>query len=488
MEYNKHKCSTNEHLEINAFIFCKDCKHYFCDECQNFHSKIFSNHDIIFLNEEEDDIFTGICYEHDHLNKLEYFCKTHNKLCCAKCITKIKDENNGQHKDCDINSLKETKIEKEKKFKENYDNFEEIKKSLGDISDKINIFQEKNNKRKEDLILEIEKEFEILKSALNERENQLLVEVDELFKKSSFEEEIIEENEKLPLKIRKSFDSINDIKNKEIELNSEINYYLEFENNLNKIDELNESINKYNSKKAKIIFEYNNEEILNLIKSFGNLKKENKNDIEQNIIINEFNFIANPLNNLIEEEKDFDIKFEKEKIKKIININNSKYFNIENIKIINIGQLSFQNLYFIKDKDNSSHDINFFSNSKTIFNHELTMKEKLKPGDIGSYDVNLSIRYPKPENTYKIMIYVREKGNDKNLSKPLEISIKLNKNNLQEKYDESINEIYNEFEEKYNISGLFGGEDSSKEKIRELNCDKDEIKKLIDSFTGESDY
>ena len=110
------------------------------------------------------------------------------------------------------------------------------------------------------------------------------------------------------------------------------------------------------------------------------------------------------------------------------------------------------------------------------------MKEKLKPGDIGSYDVNLSIRYPKPENTYKIMIYVREKGNDKNLS------IKLNKNNLQEKYYESINEIYNEFEEKYNISGLFGGEDSSKEKIRELNCDKDEIKKLIDSFTGESDY
>ena len=93
------------------------------------------------------------------------------------------------------------------------------------------------------MILEIENEFEILKSALNERENQLLIEVDELFKKSSFEEEIIEENEKLPLKIRKSFDSINDIKNKEIELNSEINYYLEFENNLNKIDELNKSIN-----------------------------------------------------------------------------------------------------------------------------------------------------------------------------------------------------------------------------------------------------
>jgi len=459
-----------------------------CNKCTNYHKGFLENHLLYNIDKDFEDIFTGFCKEENHINKLEYFCKTHNKLCCAKCITKIKDENNGQHKDCDISSLKETKIEKEKKFKENYDNIAEIEKSLDDITNQIKIFQERNIKDKKDLITEIKKEFEILKNALNEREDHLLSDADELFKKSSFEEEIIKKKEKLSSNIRKSIESINDIQNKEMELNSEINYYIEFENNLNKIDELNESINKYNSNQAKIIFEYNNEEILNLIKNFGNLKKENKNDIEQNIIINEFNFNANPLNNLIEEEKDFDIKFEKEKIKKIININDSKYFNIENIKIINIGQLSFQNLYFIKDKDNSSHDINFFSNSKTIFNHELTMKEKLKPGDIGSYDVNLSIRYPKPENTYKIMIYVREKGNDKNLSKPLEISIKLNKNNLQEKYDESINEIYNEFEEKYNISGLFGGEDSSKEKIRELNCDKDEIKKLIDSFTGESDY
>ena len=471
MEYNndnKYKCSTNEHLEKNAFIFCKDCKHYFCDECQNFHSKIFSNHDIIFLNEEEDeDIFTGICYEHDHLNKLEYFCKTHNKLCCAKCITKIKDENNGQHKECDINSLKETKIEKEKKFKENYDNFEEIKKSLGDISDKINIFQEKNNKRKEDLILEIKKEFEILKSALNERENQLLAEVDDLFKKSSFEEEIIEENEKLPLKIKKSFESINDIEKKEIELNSEINYYLEFEKNLNKIDELNESINKYNLSQTKIIFEYNNDEILNLIKNFGNFKKENKNNIEQSDIINEFNFNANPLDNLINEEKDFDIKFENEKIEKNIYYKESKFFTIENIKIINIGQLSFQNLCFVKDKDNSSDDLNFLSTSKIIYNHELTMEEKLKPNDMSSFDIILNISYPKPGKTYKMMIYVREKDKDKNLSKSLEISIKLINSN-----EELVNKMYNELEEKYNISGLLCGEDFAKEIIRKNNCDK----------------
>jgi hypothetical protein len=485
MEYNKYKCSTNEHLEINAFIFCKDCKHYFCDECQNFHSKIFSNHDIIFLNEEEDDIFTGICYENDHLNKLEYFCKTHNKLCCAKCITKIKDENNGQHKDCDISSLKETKIEKEKKFKENYDNNDGIEKSLDDISNQIKIFQERNIKDKKDLITEIKKEFEILKNALNEREDHLLSDADELFKKSSFEEEIIEENEKLPLKIRKSFDSINDIKNKEIELNSEINYYLEFENNLNKIDELNKSINKYNSSQKEIIFEYNNDEILNLIKNFGNFKKENKNNIEQSDIINDFNFNANPLDNLINEEKDFDIIFENEKIEKNINKKESKFFTIENIKIINIGQLSFQNLCFVKDKDNSSEDLNFFSNSKIIYNHELTMKEKLRPNDMDSFDIILSIKNPKPGKTYKMMIYVREKDKDKNLSKSLEIIIKLNKNNSNE---ELVNKLYNELEEKYNISGLFCGEDNSKKIIRENNCDKDEIMKLINSSNGESDY
>ena len=44
--------------------------------------------------------------------ELEYFCKTHNKLCCAACLSKIKDEKNGQHSDCNVYKIKEIENEK----------------------------------------------------------------------------------------------------------------------------------------------------------------------------------------------------------------------------------------------------------------------------------------------------------------------------------------------------------------------------------------
>ena len=66
-----------------------------------------------------------------------------------------------------------------------------------------------------------------------------------------------------------SIKNIKEIKDKENELISEINYYIEFENNLNKIDELNKSIIKCNTNKSKIIFAYNNNELKNNIKKFG---------------------------------------------------------------------------------------------------------------------------------------------------------------------------------------------------------------------------
>ena len=54
-----------------------------------------------------------LCKENNHNEELIYYCKNHNKLCCSKCITKIKDEENGQHSDCTILNI--TEIEEEKK-------------------------------------------------------------------------------------------------------------------------------------------------------------------------------------------------------------------------------------------------------------------------------------------------------------------------------------------------------------------------------------
>ena len=50
----------------------------------------------------------------NHPNKLEYFCKTHNKLCCTNCIVNIRGKGNGKHKDCNICFIENIKNEKKK--------------------------------------------------------------------------------------------------------------------------------------------------------------------------------------------------------------------------------------------------------------------------------------------------------------------------------------------------------------------------------------
>ena len=113
------KCSSKKHQENNAINYCQECKIYMCNKCDDYHSEIFQNHHIYKLDKDISLIFTGFCKEENHLDKLEYFCKNHNILCCASCITKIKKNGKGQHHDCDICLINEIKEEKKNKLKDN---------------------------------------------------------------------------------------------------------------------------------------------------------------------------------------------------------------------------------------------------------------------------------------------------------------------------------------------------------------------------------
>ena len=226
MEDKAHKCSSIEHSKIDATIFWKTCKVFLCNKClNNFHSKIFPNHQIENLNDEKNDIFTGICYEKNHLSKLDYFCKNHNTLCCAKCISKIKDEDNGQHKDCNIVQIKEIKIEKEKKFKENYEKLKQMSNNLENDIDKFKELKEKINKNKEELIINIQKTFTKIRTDLNEREDKLLNKVEEIYKNLYFDEKNSREIERLSNKVKQILESNNKIKDKNNKLNYEIHKY-----------------------------------------------------------------------------------------------------------------------------------------------------------------------------------------------------------------------------------------------------------------------
>ena len=111
MDIAKKKCSKIKHNDIDAISYCQDCKIYICNKCTIHHQELFDNH-LIYNLDKENEIFFDICKEKNHQQKLEFYCKNHNILCCAACISKINSNGYGQHKDCDIFSLEEIKEEK----------------------------------------------------------------------------------------------------------------------------------------------------------------------------------------------------------------------------------------------------------------------------------------------------------------------------------------------------------------------------------------
>ena len=102
MDNKNLKCSLKKHEEINATSYCQECKIYMCNKCENYHSELFQNHHEYKLDKNINEIFTGFCQEKNHLEKLEFYCKNHNKLCCSSCIAKIKREGKSQHTDCNV--------------------------------------------------------------------------------------------------------------------------------------------------------------------------------------------------------------------------------------------------------------------------------------------------------------------------------------------------------------------------------------------------
>ena len=340
MEYKKIKCSSKEHEQIHANIYCRKCDIFMCKKCESIHSHLCQNHQTFLFEKDIEEIFTGFCKEKEHNDELQYFCKTHNQLCCAACIAKIQNKETGNHKDCDVCIIEEIKDIKKYKLNEN---IKKLKEFSNIIEESINLKRmiDTVNENKEKLKLNIQKIITKIRNELNNREDEILLAVDKEFNNNYFNNEIMKDLEKLPKKVEISLEQGKKVKELD-KNNNKLSFYvyncIKIEKNINEINVIKENIKKcYNSKYLEIKFYPSEDEIskfLESIKSFGQL----------NIIKNTGFF---QLSSIIKD--DFDkqnsiIKWIKEKVNK--------------------NEIKFELIFKMKENGSDSEDFHKFCDKK----------------------------------------------------------------------------------------------------------------------------
>ena len=184
--------------------------------------------------------------------------------------------------------IEDIKEEKKKKLKDNIKNLENLSNNIDNIINELKALFEEINKSKDELKLNIQNTFTKIRNALNEREDELISEVDKIYNEKFFNEDIIKESIKLPNEIKKSLGkgkSIDDEWNDDEKLSSHISQSDSIETNIKTINKVYDNIKKCNSNKEfKIEFSPKDgslKDFLLTINTFGCLmenKKENKKE------------------------------------------------------------------------------------------------------------------------------------------------------------------------------------------------------------------
>ena len=285
MEFDIQKCSSKDHSNNDAFIYCYNCQIYLCKKCESFHSNLFQNHSLYKLDQNIKDIFTGYCQKDNHNQILEFYCKTHNELCCASCICVLKGKGKGQHSSCEICFLEDIKEAKKNKLKDNINILEELSvkldESINNLKNAFNKIDERNEKTK----IKFMEIFTKLRNILNQTEDELLSDIDSEFKNNFFDKDFVKSAEKLPKKIILSLEKGKKIDgdwDNENKLNLLINDCIKIEKNIQDIKTINENIEKFRKSNDNIHIQYEeknyDDEINYHLQILKNIFKENKSN------------------------------------------------------------------------------------------------------------------------------------------------------------------------------------------------------------------
>lgn len=293
MSVQEKKCFSKDHEETPSF-YCMECEIYMCKNCKDLHSKLFKYHKEYSLDKDINLIFNGYCKEKNHLDKLEYYCKTHNKLCCSACIAKIKRNDKGQHTDCEVYVIEDIKDSKKGILQNNIKYLEDLSKNIQTSIKELKVLFGKINESKEALKVKVQETFTKIRTQINEREDELLLEVDQLYEETYVSDNVIRDLDNLPNRIKSSLDKgqiISKDWEKENKLNSLIHGCINIEDNLDYINKVYQIMKKSkNEMKTNIKF-FPEEKIdiskfLDKIVKFGKLYKDNElNEIDEHKIM-----------------------------------------------------------------------------------------------------------------------------------------------------------------------------------------------------------
>ena len=162
-------------------------------------------------------------------------------------------------------------------MKENIKYLEEYENKIENSIEELKKLLEKINKDKEDLKLNIQKIFTKMRNILNNREDELLIEVENKFNEIYFKEEIIKNSETIPKKIKKFLDigkKIDNEWNENNKLRYLINDCINLENNIKIREEINNKIENHKNINHKFTFTPLDTEIndfSNKLKKFGSV-------------------------------------------------------------------------------------------------------------------------------------------------------------------------------------------------------------------------
>ena len=315
MESLFKRCYTKSHWNKKATKRCFTCNKDFCEICAGAHSRCDRKHELHSLDTDSKNFnFTGLCKEDNH-TKLNYFCKTHNNLCCAACLCKIKEKGDGQHTECNACHIDEIKDEKKTKLNNCINILKNLLKNNKKMLKEIKRIYDKNKPKKDEIKQNIKNIFNKFRNLLDKREKELLSELDTLFEKIFFNEEFINNYKKIPNKIENNLKIAKAVIEKWEEdehngkLNIIINDCVSIEKSLEKFLKIKEKIDSLGPNTCIKFNEGNNdiELISEKIKNFGDIScydyKYIFNPCPIDINIKRKFIISGEKNNIIEKQE-----------------------------------------------------------------------------------------------------------------------------------------------------------------------------------------